>query len=322
MKKVFITQKIPDAGIDMLKERYSVGINKEDKLPTKEEIKKGSKDMDALLCLLTDKIDKDIIDNAQNLKVIANYAVGYDNIDVEEATNRGIIVTNTPGVLTQTTADLAWALLMATARRIVEGDSFTREGKFCGWKPKLLLGYDIYGKTLGIVGTGRIGTAVALRSQGFNMNILYYDIKRNSDLEKKLEAKKVPLEELLEKSDFISIHTPLNDKTHHLIGEKELSLMKETAILVNTSRGPVIDEEKLASASKNNSIAGAGIDVYENEPEVSKKLIGLKNVVITPHIGSASYETRSKMAEMAAQSIIDVLEGRTPKNVVNRKGRV
>jgi glyoxylate reductase len=317
MKKVFITQKIPDTGIDMLKERYSVNINKEEQFPTKEEIKKGIKDADALLCLLTDKIDKDIIDSAQKLKVIANYAVGYDNIDIEEATNRGIMVTNTPGVLTQTTADLAWSLLMVTARRIVEGDSFTRAGRFNGWKPKLMLGYDIYGKTLGIVGTGRIGTALALRSQGFNMKILYYDIKRNSTIEEKLGGEKVSLEKLLKQADFISIHTPLTEKTYHLMGEKELSLMKETAILVNTSRGPVIDEEKLANALQKKTIAGAGIDVYEKEPEVNKKLIGLKNVVLTPHIGSASYETRSKMAEIAAHSIIDVLEGRTPKNVVN-----
>lgn len=318
MHKVFITRKIPEVAITMLKERCSAHVSKENRQLTKNEIIKGSKGVDAILSLLTDTIDKEVMDASKRLKVIANYAVGYDNIDIEEATKRGIIVTHTPGVLTETTADLAWALLFTTARRISEGDKFLREGKFRGWEPTLLLGYDIYGKVLGVIGAGRIGTAFALRSKGFNTRVLYYDKKRNTLLEEKLRAKRATLRRLLKESDFISLHIPLTKETHHLIGEKEIEMMKKTAILINTSRGPVIDEKALADALKKRIIAGAGLDVYEKEPFVTKKLLSISNVVLTPHIGSASYDTREKMAVMAAQSIIDVLDSRTPKNVVNK----
>jgi len=316
MNKVFITRKIPETAIKMLRQRYSVRLNKENRKLTKKEIIKGAKNVDAILSLLTDKIDKEVMDASKNLRVVANYAVGYDNIDIGEATKRGIIVTNTPGILTETTADLAWALLFATARRIVEGDKYIREGKFKGWGPMLLPGYDIYGKVLGIIGAGRIGTAVALRSKGFNMKVLYYDKKKNNILEKKLGAKKVTLNRLIRESDFISLHTPLNKETFHLIGRKEIVSMKKTAVFINTSRGAVIDEKALAEALKKRSIAAAGLDVYEKEPSVTGKLLKLNNVVLLPHIGSASYETREKMAVMSAQSIIDVFRGKTPENVV------
>lgn len=318
MHKVFITRKIPDIAIKMLKSKYSVRINKEDRQLTKKQIIKRVKNIDAILSLLSDRIDKEVMAAAKGLKVIANYAVGYDNIDINEAKKRGIIVTNTPGVLTETTADLAWALLFATARRIVEGDKFIRESRFVGWEPTLLLGYDIYGKVLGVIGTGRIGTAFAMRSKGFNMKVLYYDKKRNPIVEKECKGKQVTMNRLLKESDYISVHIPLNKETYHLIGDKEIECMKKTVILINTSRGAIIDEMALADALRKNVIAGAGLDVYEREPSITRKLLNLGNVVLTPHIGSASYETRAKMAVMAAQSIIDVLEGKIPKNIVNK----
>ena len=319
MKKVFITRRIPEVAINILRQSCSVYVNNKDRQLTKKEIIAGVKDMDAILSLLTDRIDREVMDASKNLKIIANYAVGYDNIDIEEATERGIVVTNTPGVLTETTADLAWALLFAIARRITEGDRFMREGRFKGWAPTLLLGYDIYGKTLGVIGTGRIGTAFALRSKGFGMKVLYYNRSRNLPLEKILGAKKVTLKRLLSESDFISLHIPLTQETYHLIGRSEFALMKKTAIIVNTSRGPVIDEKILTEALLKGKIAGAALDVYENEPFVTKKLLRLNNVVLTPHIGSASYETREKMARMAAESIIDIFQGNIPENIVNRE---
>jgi len=318
MKKVLITRKIPEIAIKMLKKHFQLRINEKDRQLTKKEIIKQAKDVDAILSLLNDKIDKDVMDASRNLKIIANYAVGYDNIDIKETIKRNITVTNTPDVLTETTAELAWALLFATARRIAEGDRFIRAGEFKGWQPKLLLGYDIYGKTLGVIGAGRIGTASALRSKGFNMRVLYFNRSKNILMEKKLKAKKVTLAKLLRESDFISLHLPLTKETYHLIGKNEIELMKKTAILINTSRGPIIDEKALAKALEKKRIAGAGLDVYENEPTVTKELLRLENVVLTPHIGSASYETREKMAIISAQSIIDVLRGKTPGNVVNK----
>jgi glyoxylate reductase len=317
-KKVFITRLIPESALALLERHFHVGENKKAKQLTKREIIMQIKGAFGLLSLLTDPIDKQVISTAPNLRIIANYAVGYDNIDVSFATERGIIVTNTPGVLTGTTAELAWALLFSVARRIVEGDTFAREGLFDGWAPTLLLGYDIAGKTLGIVGAGRIGTAFAMKSRGFNMEILYFDPKKNPAIEKKLGARKVSLRTLLKRSDFISIHVPLTNKTYHLIGKQELASMKPTAILINTSRGAIVDEKALAHALAKRLIAGAGLDVFEQEPAITKKLLTRTNVVLTPHIGSASVETRERMALMAAQSIIDVWKNRIPKNIVNR----
>ena len=315
MAKIFITRRLPEEGIKLLKE-HDLEIYEGDAPPTKEEIIAGVKGKDALICLLTDKIDAEIMDSSPNLKIIANYAVGIDNIEIEEATKRGIIVTNTPGVLTETVADLTWALLMAIARRIVEGDNFMRQKKFKGWAPLLMLGADIYGKTLGIIGAGRIGRAVARRAQGFNMKILYYSRRRNEEMEK-YNAKFVDLHTLLKESDFVSLHIPLTKETYHLIGEKELKLMKPTAYLINTARGKCIDEKALIKALKNKWIAGAALDVFENEPSISDELVELENVVLTPHIGSASYETRSQMAEMVAKNVLMALEGKLPPNCVN-----
>lgn len=318
--KVFVTQNIPQAGLDLLMKECEVFVNTEDRVLSKGEIIERLKGMDGMVCLLTDAIDGEIMDAEPNLKVISNYAVGFDNIDVDAATERGIPVTNTPGVLTETTADFAWALLMAIARRVVEADKFTREGKFKGWRPQLLLGSDVYGKTIGIVGMGRIGQAMARRARGFDMNILYYDEYRpDPEVEKELGLTYVPFDELLQKADYVSIHVPLMESTHHLIGERELKLMKKTAYLINSARGPIVDEKALVKALQEKEIAGAGLDVFEDEPELAPGLAELDNVVLAPHIASATIETRSKMATMAAEGCLSVLKGEKPVNLVNEE---
>jgi len=319
MTKVFVTRRIPKKGIEMLKQKgYELEVNEEDRVLAKKEIIKGVKGKDALLCLLTDTIDSDIIDAEPGLKAISNYAVGYNNIDVEYATKKKIPVTNTPGVLTDTTADLAFTLMMAAARRIGEGERLARAGRFKGWGPLMLLGQDIHGKTLGIIGAGRIGTAIAKRAEkGFGMKIIYTDTHKNERLEKEVDARFVTQEELLKESDFVTLHVPMLPETKHLISEKELGMMKKTAILINTSRGPVVDEKALIKALKEKKIFAAGLDVFENEPDIPKELRELENVVIVPHLGSASVETRTKMATLAAQNLIDVMEGRVPKHLVN-----
>jgi len=315
--KVFVTRKIPESGINLLKNYHTVTVSEKDRVLSKDEIIDQAQDAEGLLCLLTDTIDSEVISSLPNLKMIANYAVGFNNVDVEKATQKKIPVSNTPGVLTDTTAELAWALVFSVARRIVESDSFCRDGKFEGWAPMLMLGQDITKKTLGIIGSGRIGTAMALKSKGFDMNVLYVNPEHNSVLESEINAKKTDLSTLLMKSDIVTLHVPLTDETHHLIGEKELDLMKETAVLINTSRGPVIDENALLNALENKQIFGAGLDVYEHEPKIPKKLKQLDNVVILPHIGSATKETRSKMAEMAAENMLQGLNGKQPSNCVN-----
>ena len=320
MKKVSITYKIPEAGIKILKEKFEVWINPKENLLTKQEIKSLAKTSDAMITMLADNIDKEILEEGKNkLKIIANYAVGYNNIDVEKAKELGIYVTNTPGVLTETTADLTWALILSIARRIVESDKFTREGKFEGWKPELFLGSDVYGKTLGIIGFGNIGQAVAKRALGFNMKVLYTQRHRvSSQIENNLNASYVNLKELLESSDYISLHVPLTKETFHLLNEEKLSLVKRNSFLINTSRGAVIDEKILYEKLKNKEIAGAALDVYENEPQITTGLVKLDNVVLTPHIGSATFETRSKMSVMVAQDIITALNGDIPKNLIWR----
>jgi glyoxylate reductase len=249
--KIFITRKIPEPGLEILRKQHEIEINPYNRTLTKKEIIKGLKGKDGLLCLLTDNIDKGVISSEPKLKMIASYAVGYDNIDVKFATKLKIPVSNTPGVLTNATSDMAWALLFSVARRIVEADKFTREGKFTGWDPMLMHGKDITGKTLGVIGTGRIGTAFALKSKGFYMNVLYADQIQNEKLEKELNARKVTTETLLKESDFVSLHVPLIPATHHLISEKELKMMKKTAVLINTSRGPIVDEKALVKAVTN-----------------------------------------------------------------------
>jgi len=316
---VYITSMLPEPGISIVKKACKkVEVYPVDKIHPRGLLLKKVKGRDGVLCLLTDTIDAAVMDAAgPQCKVFANYAVGYNNIDVKEATRRGIIITNTPGVLTDATADMAWALLFAVARRCVESDRFLRAGKFHGWRPTMFLGGDITGKTLGIIGAGRIGTAMAMRSIGFKMKVLYYDIKRNKELEEKLGAKRVSLEKLLKESDFVSIHTVLDETTRHLIGAKELRMMKKTAYLINTSRGPVVDEEALVKALKTGQIAGAGLDVYENEPKVAPGLKSCWNAVLTPHIASATHWTRSKMAEIAATNLVAALRGERPPNIVN-----
>jgi glyoxylate reductase len=318
MSGVFVTRALPPPGLEMLREHYEVEVNPYDRVLYKEEIVAGVKDKDALLCLLTDTIDRDIIEVGENLKIISNYAVGYNNINVDCATERGIIVTNTPGVLSETTADLVFALLMATARRIPEGDKFMREGKFRGWAPELILGSDVYGKTLGIIGLGRIGQLVAKRAKGFDMKVLYHSKRRKLNLEREMGIKFSELDNILEKSDFVTLHVPLTPETEGLIGERELELMKPTAYLINTSRGDVVDEPALIKALKEGKLRGAGLDVFWGEPtDVNPELYELENTVLAPHMGSASYETRSKMAEMAAQAVIDALEGKKPVHIIN-----
>jgi lactate dehydrogenase-like 2-hydroxyacid dehydrogenase len=317
--KVFVTRKIPTPGLDLLRKEFAITVNRHNRVLTKEEIIKGIKGCDGLLCLLTDPIDREVIYAEPKLKMIASYAVGYDNIDISAATERGIPVSNTPSVLTETTAELAWALLFSVARRIVEGDTFTRTGKFKGWAPLLMLGQDVTNKTLGIIGAGRIGTAFALKSKGFDMKVIYTDEQRNEQLERELGAKKVPLSELLKESDYVSIHIPLINATHHLIGEKELRAMKKTAVLLNTARGPIIDEAALIKALKEHWIFGAGLDVYEKEPKISREMKSLDNVVLQPHTGSGTIETRTKMALMAAENLIEGLKANIPPNCINKE---
>lgn len=319
MFKIFVTRKIPEAGIKLLKQKkYKVKISPYDRVLKKEEIIKMGKDYDALLCLLTDQIDGKVIDGiGPQLKVIANYAVGFNNIDIKAAKERNIMVTNTPGVLTETVAEHTIALLFAIARRTVEADKWTRAGKYQGWAPMLFLGSNVVGKTLGIVGLGRIGGEIAKRmSQGFGLKIIYYDVFRNKKLEKELGIKYVPLKNLLKTADFISLHVPLLPQTRHLIGARELKIMKKTAYLINTSRGPVIDEKALIKALKNKWIKGAALDVFEFEPKLAPGLAKLDNIVLTPHIASATEETRNKMAELAAKNIIVGLSGKIPPNLV------
>ncbi|MFW6036154.1 MAG: 2-hydroxyacid dehydrogenase [Halothermotrichaceae bacterium] len=316
--KVYVTRKLPQKAMEMIAERCKMEVNPHDRILTRKELEKVVQGIDGLLCLLTDTIDEDLLDINPRLKVIANYAVGYNNIDVKACTERNIAVSNTPGVLSDTTADFAWTLLMAVARRVVEAESFTRAGKYKGWGPMMFLGGDIYGKKLGVIGMGRIGQAFTSRAKGFDMEVLYYDTYRKSaEKEEELNITYMELNDLLKESDFVSLHVPLLPDTKHLIAEEELKMMKETAYLINTARGPIIDEKALVDALKNNEIAGAGLDVYEDEPDLTEGLAELDNVTLTPHIASASIETRTKMAVMAAENLLAGLNGEEMPNLIN-----
>ncbi|MDH5375611.1 MAG: glyoxylate reductase [Candidatus Bathyarchaeota archaeon] len=317
--KVYVAREIPERGLKIIKERFDAEVWPEYAPPPKEVIMEKVRDVDAIASLLSDKIDAEVFDVSPRLRIVAQMAVGFDNIDVKEATKRGVYVTNTPGVLTETTADFAWTLLMGVARRVVEADRYVRNGLWkVGWHPSMLSGRDVYGATIGVVGTGRIGSAVAKRAKGFNMKILYYDVIPRPELEKKLGAKRVDLDTLLRESDFVSVHVPLLKETYHLINKDRLNLMKKTAYLINNSRGPVVDEKALYEALTEGWIAGAALDVFEQEPTpVDNPLLTLDNVVVAPHISSASHETRSKMAEMVAENLVAFFEGRTPPNLVN-----
>jgi len=318
--KVFVSRRIPEPGIRYLEDAgLEVEVNAKDQAVPRKELLEMIPQYDALLSVLTETVDEELLEKAGKLKIVANYAVGYNNIDIAACTKRRIAVTNTPEVLTAATADLAFTLILAVAKRIVEGDNMTRSGNFKGWGPLLLLGSEVSGKTLGIIGAGRIGSAVARRATGFDMKILYHDTKQNNESEKKCDAKFVSLDELLEKSDFISLHVPLNENTRHLINMSRLRQMKPGAYLINTSRGPVVDENALVTALREKIIAGAGLDVFEEEPLLAQGLTELPNTVLLPHIASATVETRTKMALMAAENIISIAQGKIPLNILNKE---
>ncbi|MCX6348598.1 MAG: D-glycerate dehydrogenase [Candidatus Aureabacteria bacterium] len=315
---VFVSRRVPDEAIRTLRRAgIRAEVNPRDRVLSPDELIRICRGKEGLLCLLSDAIDRSFLDAAPSLRGIALMAVGFNNVDVAAATGRGIPVSNTPGVLTDATADLAWALLLAVARRIPESERFLRRGKFQAWGPMLFLGGDLRGKTLGIVGAGRIGTAVGLRSRGFGLKVIYTDGKRNRVLEKELGARRVSLPVLLKTADYLTLHVPLSPDTRHLIGTRELKRMKKTACLINTSRGPVVDEAALARSLQRREIAGAGLDVFENEPRVHPGLLTLENAVLLPHIGSATIETRTKMAVMAAENLVAMMRGKRAPNCIN-----
>ena len=315
-KKVYITSQIPEIGISLLKEKYDVEFSLK-RTADQNSLARKIGDCHGLVTLLSDKIDETILSAGRNLKIVANYAVGYNNIDIEAAKKYKIMVTNTPGVLTNATAEIAFALLINLTRRILEADKFTREGKFTGWGPLLLLGDELRGKNIGIIGLGRIGQDMALKCRAFGMNIIYHARKpADREIEKSLDARYCGFDELLAQSDAISLHTPLTQETFHLIGRKAFKKMKDGVYVINTSRGEVMDEKALADALLSGKVKGAGLDVYESEPEITAELLSMKNVVLLPHIGSATVETRNKMAEMAAKNVIAALEGKKPENLV------
>jgi glyoxylate reductase len=316
--QVLITHVLPEPALEIVRQACDVQLDPQDQHLRPEALRQAVKGKTGMICLVTDRIDAQVLEAGAALKVVANVAVGYDNIDVQAATQRGIVVTNTPGVLTETTADLTWGLLLSIARRIPEGDRYVRAGKWREWKLMFLLGRDIYGQTLGIIGMGRIGREVARRARGFGMRILYHNRHRlESAVEAELGATWVELSTLLQQADFVSLHVPLTADTMHLIGEAELRLMQPTAYLINTARGPVVDEQALIHALQEGWIAGAALDVFEHEPQVPQALRALENVVMVPHIGSASVATRTRMAVMAARNLLAVLRGERPPHVVN-----
>ncbi|MDC0335926.1 D-glycerate dehydrogenase [Pseudodesulfovibrio sp.] len=319
--KVYLTRMIPQEGIDLLRRVADVDINPHDQPVPRDQLlrKMDIGKYDGVMGLLTDTIDGEFFDACPNLRGYANYAVGYDNIDVPEATKRKLPVSNTPGVLTDATAECAWALIFSVARRIVETDTIMRSGTWTGWGPLQFIGGDIKGKTLGIVGAGRIGTEVALMSKGFNMKVIYTSSsgRRNGVLDSELNAKLVSFDDMLAQADFISIHTPLTPKTRHMFDASAFSRMKETAYIVNTARGPVIKEDDLVTALKNGEIAGAGLDVFENEPDLAPGLAELDNAVVLPHIGSATTSSRTDMATLAARNLIAMLKGQKPETCLN-----
>jgi glyoxylate reductase len=319
VKRVLITLPLPAAGTDLLRQRFEVEVVEAEGMPA-ADFERRVKDFDpeGIVGMVNVPIREALMEAAPRLRCIANYAVGYNNIDLEAATRRGILVTNTPGVLTEATADLAFALLLGIARRVAESDRFLRQGRFKGWKADLLLGSDVYGRTLGIIGFGRIGQAVARRARGFGMTVLYTDARRaDSAVEAELHAGFVDLDDLLRRADFVTLHADLNAQTRHLIGERELRLMGPEHYLINAARGPMVDEKALVRALREGWIKGAGLDVYENEPALAEGLADCPNTVLLPHLGSATVTARNDMATTAARNMIDALEGRVPPNLVN-----
>lgn len=316
--RVLITHMLPEAALEVVRQHCDVQLDPADRHLEPAALQQAVEGKVGIICLVTDRIDAEVLAASSTLRIVANVAAGYDNIDVAAATRRGIVVTNTPGVVTESTADLAWALLFCSARRIAEGDRYIRAGQWQEWQFMFMLGHDVYGKTLGILGMGRIGQAVARRARGFAMRILYHNRYRlDTAVEAELAATWVDLPTLLQQADFVSIHTPLTSATTHLLGAAELRLMRSTAYLINTARGPVVDETALVQALQEGRIAGAGLDVFEHEPQVSEMLRHLDNVVLVPHIGSASVATRERMAVMAAQNLVRALDNERPPNIVN-----
>jgi glyoxylate reductase len=317
MAKVLVTRRIPEAGLELLRTHFEVVLNEADRALTRAELLDGVRDVDGVLCLLNDRIDGEVMAAAARVRGFANHAVGFDNIDLVEATRRKLPVSNTPGVLTDATAEMAWTLLFAVARRIVESDGVMRSGRWGGWGPLQFIGGDVTGKTLGVVGGGRIGQAFALKSRGFEMPVLYADERANETLERELGARRVPLDELLREADFVSVHVPLTAATRHLIDPRALGLMKRTAYLINTSRGQVVDEAALVRALRDGAIAGAGLDVYEDEPRMAEGLAGLVNVVLAPHTASATTTARNNMALKAARNLIAMVAGERAPDCLN-----
>ncbi|WP_369900451.1 NAD(P)-dependent oxidoreductase [Bacillus manliponensis] len=311
MAKILVTGKIPEIGLQLLRD-HDVDMYDGEGLISTEELIEKVQNKDALLSLLSTKVPKEVIDAAPNLKIVANYGAGYDNIDYMYAKEKSVAVTNTPHVSTEATAELTFALLLAAARRIPEGDTLCRTTGFTGWAPLFFLGREVYGKTIGIIGLGEIGKAVAKRAKAFGMNVIYTGPNRKFDVEHELEVTYSELDELLQRADFIAINCAYNPSLHHMIDEPQLHMMKKTAYIVNAARGPIINEEALANALEEKSIEGAALDVFEFEPQITEKLKGLSNVVLTPHIGNATIETRDAMAEMAVRNILAVLDGEEP----------
>jgi glyoxylate reductase len=315
---IFLTRQLPPESMAILREQSILTMNSEDRVLEKQEIIDGLAGADGLLCLLTDTIDDDILAANPKLKVVANFAVGFNNIDIAAANKRRIPVTNTPGVLTETTADMAWALLMAAARRVAEGDKFVRSKQWQGWGPLQFLGNDVTGATLGLIGLGRIGRAMVKRAKGFDISILYWNRTRLSEQEERsLGITYASMNDVLAQSDFVSIHVALNENTKHLIGADQLALMKPTGCLINTARGPIVDEKALVAALQDGTIASAGLDVFEKEPALEPGLYDLQNAVIVPHLGSATIGTRTKMGNMAAENCLAACRGERPPNLVN-----
>jgi glyoxylate reductase len=316
--KVLVTRTIQEKPLALLKEHAEVVVNPHDRSMTLDEIIAELPGKAAMMAMGGDPVNEKLLSAGRDLKIVANNAVGFNNMDVEAATRLKIALSNTPDVLTDTTADLAFAIMMAVARRICEAERYVRAGKWVGWHPNLLLASDIHGKTLGVVGLGRIGAAMAKRALGFNMKIVYNDIRKvESGLVDMLRAQFLSLKDLLANSDFVTLHVPLTPETRHLIGREQLPWMKKTAFLINASRGPVVDEKALVEALQKGQIAGAGLDVFEWEPKVSPELMAMENVVMVPHIGSATFATREAMSLTAAKNIIAALKGETPPNILN-----
>jgi len=317
--RVYVTRRLPQPALDIIRPIADFTLwDREDVPPSREVLLREVTQVDGLLSLLTDRIDGEVMDAAPRLRVVSNFAVGFDNIDIPAATQRRIVVTNTPEVLTETVADFAFCLMLAAARRLVEGDRYARDGKWKTWEPLLLAGQDMYRATLGLIGLGRIGSAVARRAKGFEMRVMYYDPFRREDLEQSLQIEYRPFTDVLRQADFISVHVPLSEQTRHLIGRDQFSMMKPTAVFVNTSRGPVVDQQALAEALAARRIFAAGIDVFEREPvPTDDPLLAQGNAIVAPHIASASIPTRIRMATLAAENLVAVLQGKRPPNPVN-----